>query len=313
MPRSSAIAGALTKLTSSSTWPVSTPTSAARSSRRVSRSARRPWYSTSIRSTDEPSGERHREPPEALRRAAGTARAPRGPRRATAGMLTAFETAPPVSAATTCSAAWYAGAVLRLGGRRAEVRRDDHVGVAEERVLGDRLAAEDVERRARDLAGLERGLRGRRRRSAAPRAQLITRTPSFIFANASAFEPVLGLGRLRQVDREDVGAARRRRRRTRPSRRRARGSARRATYGSYAMTRMPKPVARSATSWPMRPKPRMPSVFSYDLDAAELRALPLAADERARAPAGCCGPARAAARSCARRRRRRSTAARWRR
>ena len=26
---------------------------------------------------------------------------------------------------------------------------------------------------------------------------------------------------------------------------------------------MPKPWARAATSWPMRPKPRIPSVFSY--------------------------------------------------
>ena len=35
----------------------------------------------------------------------------------------------------------HAGAVLRLGGRGAEVRRDDDVGVAEQRVVGDRLAA----------------------------------------------------------------------------------------------------------------------------------------------------------------------------
>ena len=52
----------------------------------------------------------------------------------------------------------HAGAVLRLGGRGAEVRRDDDVGVAEQRVLGDRLRAEDVQRRAGDLAGVQRGL-----------------------------------------------------------------------------------------------------------------------------------------------------------
>ena len=34
-----------------------------------------------------------------------------------------------------------AGAVGRLGGRGAEVRRDDHVGVAEQRMIGDRLGA----------------------------------------------------------------------------------------------------------------------------------------------------------------------------
>ena len=35
------------------------------------------------------------------------------------------------------------------------------------------------------------------------------------------------------------------------------------TYGSYAVTCMPKPCARAATSWPMRPNPSRPSVFSY--------------------------------------------------
>ena len=103
-----------------------------------------------------------------------------------AGMLTAVVTTPPVSAATTCSAALVAGAVGRLGGRGAEVRRDDDVGVAEQRVLGDRLGAEDVERGAADLAGVERVLQRRRRRSAPPRATLRTRTPSRILANASA-------------------------------------------------------------------------------------------------------------------------------
>src|SRR2546423_1241304 len=40
------------------------------------------------------------------------------------------------------------------------------------------------------------------------------------------------------------------------------------------MTRMPKPFARCATSWPMRPKPRMPSVFSYS-SVPELLLAPL--------------------------------------
>ena len=68
--------------------------------------------------------------PELRGTAAGTGRAPPCPRRATAGMLTAFVTTPPVSAATTCSAADHAGAVLRLGRRGAQVRRDDDVVVA---------------------------------------------------------------------------------------------------------------------------------------------------------------------------------------
>ena len=52
----------------------------------------------------------------------------------------------------------HAGAVLRLGGAGAEVRRDDDVGIAEQRVVGDRLLREDVERGAGDLAAVERGL-----------------------------------------------------------------------------------------------------------------------------------------------------------
>ena len=34
------------------------------------------------------------------------------------------------------------------------------------------------------------------------------------------------------------------------------------TNGSNATTCMPKPCARAATSWPMRPKPSSPSVLS---------------------------------------------------
>ena len=61
----------------------------------------------------------------------------------------------------------HAGAVLRLGGRGAEVRRDDDVGIAvEQRVVGDRLAREHVERGAGDLAGVERGLERRVDRAA---------------------------------------------------------------------------------------------------------------------------------------------------
>ena len=61
---------------------------------------------------------------------------------------------------------------------------------------------------------------------------------------------------------------------SRPSRRRARGSARRRRTGRRRATRMPKPCARCATSWPMRPKPRMPSVLSVQLDAARTSSAP---------------------------------------
>ena len=50
----------------------------------------------------------------------------------------------------------YAGPVLRLGGARPEVRRHHHVGEREDRGLRRRFLGEDVERRARDGAFLER-------------------------------------------------------------------------------------------------------------------------------------------------------------
>ena len=46
------------------------------------------------------------------------------------------------------------------------------------------------------------------------------------------------------------------------------------------MTRMPKPRARCATSWPIRPKPMMPERLLVQLHAAEFRAIPGSADQR---------------------------------
>ena len=74
---------------------------------------------------------------------------------------------------------------------------------------------------------------------------------------------------------------------------------------------MPKPLARSATSWPMRPKPEHAERLLVHLDAAELRALPAPLDERAVRLRDVARQRRASARSCARRRRRCSTSARW--
>ena len=103
IPRSSASDGALTRLTSSSQWPLSTPCSTASVSSRVSRSAIRPKYSTSMRSTLEPSASA------IASRASRSTSGRNGPSTSMssgeiAGMLTAVETTPPVSAATTCSA-----------------------------------------------------------------------------------------------------------------------------------------------------------------------------------------------------------------
>ena len=73
-------------------------------------------------------------------------------------MLTALVTTPPVSAALHLLGGDDPGAVLGLGGRGAEVRGDDDVVALEQRVLGERLLGEDVERGAGDLARLEPAL-----------------------------------------------------------------------------------------------------------------------------------------------------------
>jgi hypothetical protein len=74
--------------------------------------------------------------------------------------------------------------LLRLGGGGAEMRRADHVGMAEQRVVRGRLLDEHVERGAGDVAGIER-IDQRRSSTRPPRAQLMMRTPFFIFASDS--------------------------------------------------------------------------------------------------------------------------------
>ena len=112
-----------------------------------------------MRSTDEASPSAiARSDPSLVQSGRSTARALHVLAAEAAGCSTAFVTISPSSAATTCSAVMHARAVLGLGRRGAEVRRDDHVVRAEQRVLGDRLGGEHVERRAADLARLDRDL-----------------------------------------------------------------------------------------------------------------------------------------------------------
>ena len=73
----------------------------------------------------------------------------------------------------------HAGAVLRLVGRGREVRRDDDVVELEQRARVG-LRREDVERCARDLAGLERARAARPRRRARRARRSRARTPSRI-------------------------------------------------------------------------------------------------------------------------------------
>ena len=155
-----------------------------------------------------------------------------------------------------------AGAVGRLGGRGAEVRRDDDVGVAEQRMIGDRFGVNTSSAAPPTLPESSASFRSASTTSG-PRATLRIRTPSLHLASASASsQPLVSgvFGRcsvMKSAPRVDVvgglgllDAA-------------APGNARRETYGSNAITRIPNARARSATSWPILPKPRIPSVFSY--------------------------------------------------
>ncbi len=72
-------------------------------------------------------------------------------------MLTALVTTPPVERRGHLLGGDDAGAVLGLGGRGAEVGRDDDVAAGEDRVLGEGLGGEDVERGAGQLARLQPG------------------------------------------------------------------------------------------------------------------------------------------------------------
>ena len=123
----------------------------------------------------------------------------------TAGMLTAVETTPPVSAATTCSA------VCTPARSWASVVEAPRCGVTttlrvavEQRVVGDRLAREDVERGAGDLAGvervLERGVVDELAARAVDHAHAVLHLRERL-----GVQPAARLGRLGQVDRDEVG------------------------------------------------------------------------------------------------------------
>ena len=79
----------------------------------------------------------------------------------------------------------HAGAVLRLGGRGAQVRGDDDVVALEQRVLGEGLLGKTSSAAPASLPDSS-PCRTASRSTSSPRAQLTIRAPSFIFAIASA-------------------------------------------------------------------------------------------------------------------------------
>jgi len=126
-----------------------------------------------------------------------------------AGMFTAVVTEPPVSAATICSAAWKPARSFASARRGAKVRRDDHVRVCEQWVVGDRLRLEHVQRRAGDSSLLSSAACRSASPTSGPRASSEQRTPSLHFAKTSAFNPA---GRLRLLGGAASKSQRRRKR-----------------------------------------------------------------------------------------------------
>ena len=118
------------------------------------------------------------------------------------------------------------GAVLRLGGRGAQVRGYDDVLAGEDRVLGKGLGREDVERRAADLSGLQPGFE---RVEVDQLAACAVDDPHAVphRHDRLGVDQVDRVRCLRHVQGDDVGAARRGPRGSRRPRRPARGSARR--------------------------------------------------------------------------------------
>ena len=96
------------------------------------------------------------------------------------------------------------GPILRLRRRCTQVRGDDHVVAPEQRMVGERLLREDVERGAADLSGSERRLQGVEVDQLAARA---VDDPNLVLhlRDRLGVDPVHGVGGLGQVDRDDVG------------------------------------------------------------------------------------------------------------
>ena len=86
------------------------------------------------------------------------------------------------------------------------MRRDHDVVAPEQRVLGQRLGWEDVERGARGLPGVERRLQGRQVHELAAGA-VHEPHPLAHLRKRLGVDPVHRLRRLRQVDRHEVGPA----------------------------------------------------------------------------------------------------------
>ena len=158
------------------------------------------------------------------------------------------------------------------------MRCDDHVRIAEQRVVGDGLGGEHVERRAADLArvepGLEVGVDDQR-----PAGDVQDPHAVLALGERRRVEPALRVWRVRQVQRDEVGGrvhVVRRRRLLDPQLPVALGRDVRIER-DHVHPERPGPLSHEL---PDLPEAEDPERLLVQLDAGELRPLPLAADQR---------------------------------
>src|ERR1700733_6003391 len=132
---------------------------------------------------------------------------------------------------------------LRLRRRSSNMRRRNQIRQTNQRRILRRLRRKRIHRRARQT----------------PRAQLISRAPFFICANAAAFI-IFSVAALSAVCSE-ITSERFSKSSSETSSTSSSRAAAGVTYGSYARTFISSARARRATSDPTRPSPTRPSVF----------------------------------------------------
>ena len=288
---------ALTRLTSSSQWPLSTPCSAASVSSRVSRSAIRPKYSTSTRSTLEPSRQRHRQPRQPVderdKRSQHIQVLGRDRRDVDRGRDHAA-----CQRRHDLLGRLHPGAILRLGRRGTQMRRHDHIRITiEERIVRDRLGREYIQRRARDLARIKRRLQRRIIDQLATRA-IDDPHPITHLRERVRIQPTTRLRRLRQMQRDEIRLRIQLRRRLGPlDTQLAKALAPTQTdqtprSASRTPAHAPPPTARSAQS-------PAPQASSRKPRRHRTATAPNAPPSATRAPAAHCAPTPASTPACA--------------
>ena len=226
-------------------------------------------------------------------------------------MLTAVVTTPPVSAAVTCSAVT---TPARSCASAVEAPRCGVTTTSSRSRIGCPVKGSSGKTSSAAPATLPDSSpsTSASRSISSPRAQLTIRTPSRIFPIASASMKFDGLRRLRQVERDEVGARVELVRVVDP----LHPELAEALGGDELVVgdhRHLEGLGTRGDELADAPEAEHAEGLAVELGALELAPGPRRRRRARRGPAGCCGRARASAPSCARPRRSSSPRGRWRR